>query len=422
MTAAREGLCRDCLHRVAPDLAACPRCRRRRVLRHPELWSLSIAHLDCDAFYASVEKRDDPSLSDKPVIIGGGRRGVVSTACYIARMSGVRSAMPMFKALKACPNAVVIRPDMAKYVAVAREIRMRMEALTPLVEPLSLDEAFLDLTGTQRLHGAPPAVLLADLAGAIEREIGITVSIGLSFNKFLAKLGSDLDKPRGFSIIGRDEAPGFLAERPVTAIFGVGKAFAKALAKDGITHIRHLQAASEADMIRRHGTAGRRLWHLARAQDDRPVRPHRAAKNISSETTFETDLRDGQELAKKLWALCEKVSARTKEKQLAGRVVTLKLKTADFETRTRRVTLDRPTQLAHVLFDQAAPLLEGEATGVAFRLIGVGLSGLVDGAEADLPDLLEPDVDRQAQAERAIDSVRDKFGSGAIRKGRSLGR
>ena len=198
-------LCRDCLEIFAEDHDAvskaragaghdrCPNCDSPRLVRHPELGHLAIAHIDCDAFYASVEKRDNPDLRDKPVIVGGGRRGVVSAACYVARMYGIHSAMPMFKALKACPDAVVIRPNMAKYSTIGKQIRERMEALTPLVEPLSIDEAFLDLSGTEALHHGWPARSLARLVKSIEEDIGLTASIGLSFNKFLAKIASDLD-------------------------------------------------------------------------------------------------------------------------------------------------------------------------------------------------------------------------------------
>ena len=196
-------LCRDCLAESGPAAKRCLACGSPRLLAHPERDLLSIAHVDCDAFYAAVEKRDDPSLADKPVIIGGRKRGVVSTACYVARTYGVRSAMPMFKALKACPHAVVIKPNMQKYVAAGRAVQKLMLELTPLVEPVSIDEAFLDLSGTERLHHGSPARTLARLAKRIEDELGITVSIGLAPNKFLAKVASDLAKPRGFSIIGR---------------------------------------------------------------------------------------------------------------------------------------------------------------------------------------------------------------------------
>src|SRR3990167_575943 len=192
MTDATQGFCRDCFSPVPEGAERCPACRRPRLLFHPELHALSVAHMDCDAFYAAVEKRDNPELQDKPLIVGGGQRGVVSTCCYIARIRGVRSAMPMFKALAACPDAVVVKPDMRKYAAVARDVRTLMRDLTPLVEPVSIDEAFLDLSGTERLHHASPAVSMGRLAKRIEEEIGITVSVGLSHNKFLAKMASDL--------------------------------------------------------------------------------------------------------------------------------------------------------------------------------------------------------------------------------------
>ncbi len=274
-----HGFCRDCL---APVRQAgerrCRACGSPRLLSHPELPRLTLAHIDCDAFYAAIEKRDRPELRDKPVIIGGGKRGVVSTACYIARIRGVRSAMPMFKALDVCPDAVVIKPDMEKYVAVGRDIRRRMEALTPLVEPISIDEAFLDLAGTERLHRRPPALVLAEFARQIEREVGITVSVGLSYCKYLAKVASDLDKPRGFAVIGEAEALDFLAPKPVSLIWGVGKAFAATLEADGIRTIGQLQRLDRADLMKRYGSMGDRLHHLSRGQDERRVHPSATQK------------------------------------------------------------------------------------------------------------------------------------------------
>ena len=282
------GFCRDCLADVPDAAARCPGCGSPRVVRHPVLGQLAIAHVDCDAFYAAIEKRDDPSLRDQPVIVGGGKRGVVSTACYIARTYGVRSAMPMFEARRLCPHAVVVPPSMAKYASVGREVRTRMLALTPLVEPLSIDEAFLDLSGTERLHGRAPAQSLAVFARAIEDEIGISVSIGLSENKFLAKLASDLDKPRGFSVLSRAEAADFLAPRPVTFIWGVGKAMGATLAREGFRTIADLQRASESDLMRKFGNEGLRLARLSRGIDAREVSADRETKSVSAETTFET--------------------------------------------------------------------------------------------------------------------------------------
>jgi DNA polymerase-4 len=359
-------------------------------------------------------------LLERPVIVGGGRRGVVAAACYVARIYGVRSAMPMFQALKACPEAVVIRPDMAKYQAAGREVRRLMLETTPLVEPVSIDEAFLDLSGTERLHHGSPARTLALLARRIEREFGITVSIGLSYNKFLAKVASDLDKPRGFSVIGRAEARAFLAGRPVGLIWGVGKVLQKRLAADGISLIGQLAEMEETALVARYGAIGTRLARFARGEDLRSVEPRAEAKSISAETTFEADLAGLDALSHALWPLCEKVAERLKRAGLAGGTITLKLKTGEFRLLTRSRQLASPTQLAESLFRAALPLLEGEAQGARYRLIGIGAAGLAPAAEADQPDLLDPDSGRRAQVERAIDSVRAKHGGGAIVKGRAF--
>lgn len=417
---AETGYCRDCTTPVPAGLTRCPACRRPRVLRHPELHELSIAHLDCDAFYAAVEKRDNPELKDKPVIIGGGKRGVVSTACYIARTRGVGSAMPMFQALKACPDAVVIKPNMEKYAKEGQEVRALMRELTPLVEPLSIDEAFMDLTGTERLHHAPPALTMLRLVNRIENEIGITVSVGLSFNKFLAKIASDLNKPRGFSVIGQTEAMDFLGAKPVSIIWGVGKAFNAKLKRDGITLVRHIRQQDEQQLVARYGSMGERLWKLAHCQDARTIKPRSTAKSISAETTFFDDIHTIEELKAKLWPLCERVARRAKKAATAGRIVTLKLKTADFKSRTRSRTLPDPTLLAEVLYKTALALLEPEVDGTTFRLMGVGLSGLCDADIADPADLLDPGATRRAEAERAMDNVRAKFGDDAIQKGRGF--
>ena len=374
-------LCRDCSALGAAEAAPprCPDCGSPRLVAHDELAALAIAHLDCDAFYATVEKRDRPELADLPVIVGGGQRGVVLACCYVARLYGVRSAMPMFKALAACPDAVVIRPDMAKYREVGRAVRAEMRQLTPLVEPLSIDEAFLDLSGTEALHGAAPAQLLAALARRVESTLGVTVSIGLSYNKFLAKLASELDKPRGFAVIGRAEATGFLADKPVGWLWGVGGAMQRRLAADGIMRIGQLRGLEPRELARRYGKFGLRLAQLARGEDERRVDPEGRARSISAETTFARDESDGAALARAMWPLCEKVAARLKASGLAAGGVTLKLKSADFRLRTRSRRLADPTQLADTLFRTARHLLAGEADGVTlFRLIGIGADALVD--------------------------------------------
>jgi DNA polymerase IV len=412
-----NGFCRDCLAPAGEQERRCAHCHSPRLLRHPELHELSIAHIDCDAFYAAVEKRDNPELRDKPVIVGGGKRGVVATACYVARISGVRSAMPMFKALKLCPEAVVVSPRMERYAEIGRHVRRLMLEFTPLVEPLSIDEAFLDLSGTERLHGALPACSLARLAQRIEAETGISVSIGLSYNKYLAKVASDLDKPRGFSIIGCAEAKTFLSSRPVSLIWGVGKVMQAELARQGITTIGQLQAMERRELIQRFGALGHRLYHLSRGEDEREVSLSDEAKSIGAETTFAEDISEPAELERILWPMAEKVSRRAKRAELAGSTIVLKLKTKDFRLRTRSQTIADPTQLAERIFATARTLLRREADGTAFRLIGVSLSNLsVAGADKELEDL-ELSMRSKARAERAMDRVRDKFGPAAVEKG-----
>ena len=417
-----NGFCRDCLKAQSRTGSRCEGCGSPRLTRHAELGKLHLAHIDCDAFYAAIEKRDNPELRDKPVIIGGGKRGVVSTACYIARIKGVRSAMPMFKALEACPDAVVIPPDMEKYVRVGREVRAMMQALTPLVEPLSIDEAFLDLAGTERLHKRPPALVLAEFARDVERKIGITVSVGLSYCKFLAKVASDMMKPRGFSVIGEAEALGFLAGQPVTLIWGVGKAFAATLESDGIRTIGQLQRMEQGELLRRYGTMGSRLYHLSRGQDEREVDPDRDAKSISAETTFDTDLASGADLVPILRALCEKVSTRLKKSGLAGRTVVLKLRTQDFKIRTRNRQLGSPTRLADRIFQTGLYLLEKETDGTYYRLLGIGVSDLTDAGKADPPDLIDERSRKRAAAEGAIDTLREKYGRKAVETGYTFGK
>jgi DNA polymerase-4 len=413
-TAAERCFCRDCLSDLPFNAPRCTACGSPRLARHAQLASLTFAHIDCDAFYATVEKRDNPAIADKPVIIGGGKRGVVSAACYIARTFGVRSAMPMFKALALCPEAVVVKPDMAKYVRVGREVRRAMQQLTPLVEPLSIDEAFLDLTGTERLHGMIAAKVLARFAAQVERDVGITVSVGLSCNKFLAKIASDLDKPRGFAALAQDDACELLRERPVSFIFGVGPATQQRLSERGFRLIGDLQRADVTDLMRQFGGEGQRLWKLARGLDDRRVVPDRGAKTISNETTFENDIRDFASLEKILWRLSEKVSSRLKGANLVGSTVTLKLKTADFRQRTRSQSIQTPTQLAARIFAISREMLGKEIDGTSFRLMGTGVSALAAAEANESGDMLDR---RSAHAERAMDSLRKKFGSDAVIRG-----
>ena len=410
------GFCRDCFADAA-EAPRCAACGSPRLIRHAQLNVLSIAHVDCDAFYATIEKRDNPSLADKPLIIGGGKRGVVATACYMARTYGVHSAMPMFKARKLCPHATIIPPDMAKYVRIGREVRRLMFELTPQVEPLSIDEAFMDLTGTERLHGMSPARSLARFARRVETDIGITVSIGLSANKFLAKIASDLDKPRGFAVLSRDEAVNFLSPRPVGFIWGVGKVAAARLQRDGYDTIADLQRADETDLMKRYGVEGRRLWRLSRGIDDRSVNPERETKSVSAETTFGEDIASYKPLEKILWSLSEKVSSRLKASGLSGVTVQLKLKTADFRIRTRARSLGEPTQLAARIFAAGRDLLAREIDGTEYRLLGIGVSNMDIAEKADADDLIDLKARRTAHAEHAVDKVREKFGKAAVVKG-----
>ena len=411
--------CRDCLSDAVAE-SACPNCGSTRVVAHPELNALAVAHMDCDAFYAAIEKRDDPSLKDKPLIVGGETRGVVSTACYIARQYGVRSAMPTFQARKLCPHAVFLKPRHAYYSEVARQIRTLMQDLTPLVEPLSLDEAYLDLSGTDRIHHQSPAKTMAGLALRIEREIQISVSIGLSGNKFLAKLASELDKPRGFAVIGMTEAKSFLRDKKVGIMRGAGKVLQANLERDGIITIGQLQDADPKQLTQAYGATGLWLHRMANAQDFRRVDPNGEMKTISSETTFNTDLSDYAALESILWRQAERVSARAKKLGLGGRTVVLKLKTANFRLRTRSASLDAPTQLADRIFRTARAALKREADGTRFRLLGVGLSNLAPADIADPASLVDPQGEKRAAAERAMDKIRTKFGGEAVGTGRGF--
>jgi DNA polymerase IV len=414
--------CRECLtefqqHAIG-NRSRCPNCASPRIIAHRELRHLTLAHIDCDAFFAAIEKRDDPSLVDRPVIIGGGKRGVVATACYVARLYGVKSAMPMFKALSACPDAVVISPNISKYQTVGQEIRAMMRDLSPLMQPISIDEAFLDLSGTESVHGTIAACSLANLVQRIERNLGITASIGLSYNKFLAKVASDLDKPRGFAILGQSEALEFLAPKSVGLLWGVGKALESKLRRDGISKIGQLQKLQERDLVARYGSIGTRLYRFARGEDNRKVTSDTETKSISSETTFSKNINVLAPLKERLQSLCERVAERLKSKKYAAGSVTLKLKQANFRLLTRSRQLQNPTQRAEILYDTTLPLLEAEANGAAFRLIGVCAADLEDPVKADPPDLFQQLEQGDQRINKALSAVREKHGATAIRRGR----
>ena len=413
-------ICRDC-ERIFDGDGRCPSCRSPRTVAHPELLELSIAHMDCDAFYASVEKRDNPELRTRPVIVGGSKRGVVSTACYIARIRGVHSAMPMFRALRLCPDAVVVRPRMSAYAEASRRIRDMMEELTPAIEPLSLDEAFLDLRGTRRVHGAPPALMLVRLAKRMEDEVGVSGSIGLSHNKFLAKIASDLEKPRGFSVIGKRETVEFLADRPIGLIWGIGSVQKRRLESVGIRTFRDVHELGRERLESKLGGQGTRLWRLAHGEDARRVSRSRPMKSISNETTLEADTSDPDILDGHIWRLSERLADRAKAKDRAGRTVALKLKRHNHRLITRQATLDAPTQMAERIYSQGRQLFERVRDKGPFRLVGVGLNDISPAGPAETElEFLDQVSRNRMRTELASDEIRRKFGKDAIRKGRAL--
>jgi DNA polymerase IV len=411
-------LCRDCLRAYSRESARCAHCGSPRTVDLEAANGLAIAHVDCDAFYAAVEKRDDPSLRDKPVIVGGsGPRAVVATCCYIARTFGVRSAMPMSRARALCPHAVVLPPDMTRYAHVGREIRAQMLELTPLVEPLSIDEAFLDLTGCEGSNGASAAETLVRFAQRIELGTGVTLSVGLSYCKFLAKLASDLDKPRGFALIRREDANVWLAPQSVGRLWGVGRTGRDRLERLGFRTIGDLQRIDERTAIARLGDDGLRLWRLAQGRDDRRVVVDREPKSISSETTFDRDVSDRAELTRILLVHCDRIAGRLRKEGLSASGVTLKLRLPDFSLRTRSRGGIKATQLAPRLFEAARPLLDAQPDGMAYRLLGIAATGLELGQGADEDDLVGGESKREKVRETAIASLRDRFGPAAVQRG-----
>jgi DNA polymerase-4 len=413
-------ICRECFSSFCEKRNYCENCSSLKIINNNEIESLSIAHVDCDAFYASIEKRDNPKLKNSAVIIGGGKRGVVSTACYLARTKGVKSAMPIYKALKLCPEAIIIKPNMKKYRDASKIINTLMGEITPLIEPISLDEAFLDLSGTKRLHKKIPAILLAELSKKINKNIGISVSIGLSYNKFLAKICSEIDKPKGFSVLGKRESKQFLYQQPVEILWGVGKILKRKLNNDGIKTIGQIKEMNPQDIIKRYGSIGSHIHSLSNGQDSRKVIPFRQIKSISHEITFDHDISNKKILEKTLWTLCEKVSKRSKINGLGGQTITLKLKTNEFKLLTRSFTIIEPTQLGELIFNYSKKLLYKEKNNLKYRLIGVGISNLKDSELCDLYDLINTSKTNDTKIEYAMDTIRKKFGEDLIKKGRSL--
>lgn len=386
-------LCRDCgrlAHISLPAAKTCAHCGSPQLIAHPELATLAIAHVDCDAFYASVEKRDHPEVANEPVIVGGSTRGVVLTCCYIARRFGVRSAMPMGRALQLCPGATVIRPDMEKYRLKSRRIRELMLTLTPKVENMSIDEAYLDLSDIEA--DEPPARALARLALLVEKRVGVTISIGLAPNKMLAKIASDLGKPRGFRIIGENDALALLGPMKVSALPGVGPVMAKKLAEMGFTTIAELRRAKRDELVHRFGRWGDRLIRHAKGEDSRRVGIGRGRSvTVGAERTFAQDLKRYDDIAAELEKLCTRVAERLARADLAAGSLTLKLRRFDRQTTTHACRLHNPTMRAETILETVTPALRRAIDGTAFRLVGVTAHDLVPGKQADPPDLFEKD-------------------------------
>lgn len=383
-----------------------------------------ILHVDMDAFYASIEERDQPDLKGKPLIVGGtaDRRGVVAAANYVVRKFGVHSAMPTSTALRLCPQAIVLPVRMSHYVAVSDQIREILFQFTPLVEPLSLDEAFLDVTGSETLFGSA-----RDIAIWIKKEIlqrtGLIASVGVAPNKFLAKIASDLEKPDALVVVEPDQVQEFLVPLPVSRLWGVGNATAKEFQKMGIETIGDLQQLSRETLIHRFGRGGDRFWELSHGIDHRKVIPDREAKSVSHETTFPTDLHDIETLRCWLQDLAEQVARRLRRSELKGKTIHLKMRFADFHTITRSQTLSHSTnltnELSHVAIELLNQALPQHHKGI--RLIGVGVSGLEHGQQLQQRQLFPDDEDqKQGKLDAVADQIQNRFGTSIVFRGNKL--
>jgi DNA polymerase-4 len=416
----KQALCRDCFATLYGE-KRCPKCHSPRILYHKELFCLNIAHVDCDAFYASIEKSMNEELVDKPLIVGGGSRGIVTTCCYIARISGVKSAMPVYIAKKLCPRAIIVPPRMSLYRKISRLIYSKMTRLTPKVETIALDEAYLDLSGTKQLHGKTPAELLVELAKEIENEVNLSISIGLSENRFLAKLASSLNKPRAFTVIGKEEKHDFIRNLPVTSIPGVGPKLSKKLKKNSIEKISQLVALGQNRLEKQYGTYGKTLWNFARGEDSKIVEPNSIRKSISKEITFEADLKKETDLKRALWLLSEKVSDELKSKRICGRTITLKLKRSDFKVVSMSYTADQPFKMAEELYQSSLALLVKKLFLAPFRLLGLSISRLIiDEEDGGFEKSFDTTYIKIKKTELAMDKIRSKFGKKSIIKGRSF--
>jgi DNA polymerase-4 len=380
----------------------------------------AILHLDLDAFFVAVEQLDDPSLVGKPVIVGGrpDSRGVVSSASYEARRKGVHSAMPTAQALRLCPDAIVLPGRRERYVEMSRRVMALLREYTPLVEQVSIDEAFLDVTGAEAQYG-PPGRLAETIQARIQAELGLSASLGAATNKLVAKIASDYRKPHGVTVIAPGAEAAFLAPMPVQKLWGVGEATAQALARFGVQTIGDLAALSEETLREAFGVNGTRLWHAARGQDDSPVVVEHEVKSLSREETFTRDTKDAALLRRELLRMSDEVAARLRRHGLVARTVAIKLRYADFKTLTRQTTLAAPTDAGPELYEAALALLRAAwDTRQAVRLIGVGATNL-EAAARQLSLFASPDdaaVERQARLDAALDRIRERYGDDAVRR------
>ncbi len=379
-----------------------------------------IIHVDMDAFYASVEQRDRPELKGKAVIVGGPAeaRGVVSAASYEVRKFGVHSAMPTAQALRRCPHAILLPVRMKRYAEVSQQIQSIFEQYTPLVEPISLDEAFLDVTASMNLFG-PAEQIGQTIKEQIRSQTQLTASVGVASNKFLAKLASDLKKPDGFVVITDENKQAVLDPLGVGRIWGIGKVTEKALRARGLHTIGDLRTASELELKSIVGNGASELQRLARGEDDRAVEATRRSKSLSSEQTFATDVRDPDILLGVLLGQVEEVAQRLRRHRLEARTVTLKLRYGDFRTVTRSETLREPTNLTQVLWQTAEQVFrqwEQRSPG-ALRLLGFGATGLEPQAAGQATLFPDPEAEKLTRLDRAMDTIRDRYGKRALHRG-----
>ena len=399
----------------------CAKCRSPRLRMHPELETLHIAHVDCDSFYASVEKLDHPELASKAVAVGNRERGVVAACCYIARSYGIKSAMPMFQILKLCPDIVIMPARMERYQEIGLQIRDLFKQTTPAIEPLSIDEAFLDLSGLGSLTGKKPCEILAELIIRIKSETDIQVSAGLSANKFLAKTASDLEKPKGYSIIGQEEAQEFLSKRPIESMFGVGKSMANKLHSIGVQTIGDLTRYEHDALIKQFGVYGQSLYYFARGLDTRPVASSEKQKSIGKEHSYGQNIIDIKILDKHLYFTATEVTDTLKAQNLVAAIITLKLRDNKGKAITRSTTLTTPTNLCNIVYKALRPILYRTVDGYTpYRLLGISTTNLTPFNGMDYMDLGDPNHLKNATKERLIDKINEKVGKKIIITGKDI--